>query len=63
MLDSMRNTIPDKCFPAAHASSGFALFAFAFAPSLRRRRGAIIIVVMALGWAMGCYKMIIGDHF
>ncbi|HDC8426380.1 TPA: hypothetical protein O9N36_004618, partial [Escherichia coli] len=33
-----------------------ALFAFAFAPSLRRRRGAIIIVVMALGWAMGCYK-------
>nr|WP_290455479.1 phosphatase PAP2 family protein [Escherichia coli]WIW82346.1 hypothetical protein CJEBIMFD_00005 [Escherichia coli] len=57
MLDSMRNTIPDKCFPAAHASSGFALFAFAFAPSLRRRRGAIIIVVMALGWAMGCYKM------
>ncbi|MGC6744398.1 hypothetical protein ACP0HM_04955 [Escherichia coli] len=52
-----------SAFPAAHASSGFALFAFAFAPSLRRRRGAIIIVVMALGWAMGCYKMIIGDHF
>lgn len=63
MLDSMRNTIPDKCFPAAHASSGFALFAFAFVPSLHRRRGAITIAMMALGWVMGCYKMMIGDHF
>lgn len=52
-----------KCFPAAHASSGFALYAWAFLPSLRHRRWQIAIEVTVLAWLMGGYKMAIGDHF
>lgn len=52
-----------KCFPAAHASAGFALYAFAYLPRLYRHKVKIIIVVSLLGWIMGLYKMMIGDHF
>ncbi|WP_350562214.1 PAP2 family lipid A phosphatase [Psychrobacter sp. CAL346-MNA-CIBAN-0220] len=52
-----------KCFPAAHASAGFALYGFAYLPSLRRHRGNVIVVASILGWTMGLYKMFIGDHF
>ena len=52
-----------KCFPAAHASAGFALYGFAYLPSLQRHRGKIIITVTLLGWIMGLYKMSFGDHF
>lgn len=52
-----------KCFPAGHASGGFALmslyFLFNSAPSRRR---ALFSSITA-GWLMGGYKMIIGDHF
>lgn len=51
------------CFPAAHASSGFALYAWAFLPSLRSKRWHIATVVTLLAWLMGGYKMAIGDHF
>ena len=52
-----------KCFPAAHASAGFALYAFAYLPRLYRHKVKIIIAVSFLGWIMGLYKMMIGDHF
>lgn len=52
-----------KCFPAAHASSGFSLYAWVFLPSLKRQRWAIAWGVTILAWAMGLYKMAIGDHF
>lgn len=52
-----------KCFPAAHASSGFALYAWAFLPNLRCQRWRIAIAVTVLAWLMGGYKMAIGDHF
>ena len=52
-----------KCFPAAHASAGFALYAFAYLPRLYRYKVKIIIAVSLLGWIMGLYKMMIGDHF
>ncbi|MFW2176571.1 MULTISPECIES: PAP2 family lipid A phosphatase [unclassified Moraxella] len=52
-----------KCFPAAHASSGFALYAWAFLPSLAKKRWQIAIAVTVLAWLMGGYKMAIGDHF
>lgn len=54
---------PAKCFPAAHASAGFALFGLAYLPRLRAHRLKIIITVALLGWVMGLYKMSIGDHF
>lgn len=52
-----------KCFPAAHASSGFALYAWAFLPSLWHYRWQIVAVVTIVAWLMGGYKMAIGDHF
>jgi len=52
-----------KCFPAGHASGGFALLSLFFL--FRRRRNKILAIVGALtvGWSMGLYKMLIGDHF
>lgn len=52
-----------KCFPAAHASSGFALYAWAFVPLLWRWRWQIVAAVTLGGWLMGLYKIAIGDHF
>ena len=54
---------PAKCFPAAHASAGFALYALAYLPRLHKYQGRIIFAVSVLGWSMGLYKMSIGDHF
>ena len=52
-----------KCFPAAHASGGFALYGLAYLPSLARHRVKIFVLVTILGWIMGVYKMSFGDHF
>ena len=52
-----------KCFPAGHASGGFALLSLFFL--FQRRQNKILALMMALtvGWSMGLYKMLIGDHF
>lgn len=52
-----------KCWPAGHASGGFALLSLYYL--FRKRRAKIIALsgVMVLGWSMGTYKMLIGDHF
>lgn len=54
---------PAKCFPAAHASAGFALYAFAYLPRFAHNKIKIMLVVSVLAWSMGLYKMMIGDHF
>ena len=54
---------PAKCFPAAHASAGFSLYGLAFLPTLRSYRYKILVIVTAVGWMMGIYKMAFGDHF
>ncbi|WP_440453202.1 PAP2 family lipid A phosphatase [Psychrobacter sp. ASPA161_9] len=54
---------PAKCFPAAHASAGFSLYGLAFLPTLHKYRYKILAIVTALGWTMGMYKMLFGDHF
>ena len=52
-----------KCWPAGHASGGFALMAlfFLFKNPINQKLalGAALIV----GWSMGTYKMLLGDHF
>lgn len=52
-----------RCWPAAHASFGFALFAFSV--FFRSKRGKFFALSVAFGiaWSMGIYKMVIGDHF
>lgn len=53
---------PGKSFPAGHASGGFALMAFFFVwPG--RRKWAGLAVGLVVGWTMGIYKMLIGDHY
>lgn len=52
-----------KCFPAAHASSGFGLYGLAFVPVLQPHRWRYVVLVSVIGWTMGLYKMMIGDHF
>lgn len=63
-----RNPIADhmdrvRCFPAGHASGGFALVSLFFLFRRRRNRWIGFGVGMALGWTLGLYKMLIGDHF
>lgn len=52
-----------RCFPAGHASGGFALLSLFFLFRRRRNQWIGFAVGMALGWTLGIYKMLIGDHF
>ncbi len=52
-----------KCWPAGHASGGFALLALVFLFHSRKAKNAAILIAMLIGWSMGTYKMLIGDHF
>jgi membrane-associated PAP2 superfamily phosphatase len=51
--------VPPHCFPAGHASGGFALFGLYFL----RRRPVWLLPGMAVGWTMGLYQMLKGAHF
>lgn len=52
-----------KCWPAGHASGGFALLSLYYLFHKRRAKIVAVSGVMVLGWSMGTYKMLIGDHF
>lgn len=52
-----------ECFPAGHASGGFALFSLFFLFKSRKNRRKALLFAMITGWSMGLYKMLIGDHF
>ena len=52
-----------KCWPAGHASGGFALLSFFFLFKSRRNKNIAVVVAMSVAWSMGLYKMMVGDHF
>ena len=52
-----------KCWPAGHASGGFALMSLFFLFQKRRNKFLALGAGFVIGWSMGGYKMIIGDHF
>ena len=52
-----------QCYPAGHASGGFALLAFTLLASSLQGRAALAVMALFIGWSMGIYKMAIGDHF
>ncbi|HSC81377.1 MAG TPA: phosphatase PAP2 family protein, partial [Chitinolyticbacter sp.] len=56
---------PGHCFPAGHASGGFALLAFHFALRDRHPRWARIAAIgaLVLGWIMGWAQTMRGAHF
>jgi membrane-associated PAP2 superfamily phosphatase len=51
------------CWPAGHASGGFALMSLFFLFKTKRNKLLALSGALALGWTMGIYKMLIGDHF
>lgn len=52
-----------RCFPAGHASGGFAFMSLALLFRKRRHQIGAFLSAALLGWLMGFYKMAIGDHF
>jgi membrane-associated PAP2 superfamily phosphatase len=52
-----------KCWPAGHASGGFALMSLFFLFKRKRNKLIALGVSLVVGWSMGFYKMLIGDHF
>lgn len=52
-----------RCYPAAHASGGFALLSVFFLFKTRKNKIIATSLAMTTGWTIGLYKMLIGDHF
>ncbi len=52
-----------KCWPAGHASGGFALLSLFFLFKSRKNKKFSILFALTIGWIMGIHKMLIGDHF
>ncbi|SFV59146.1 PAP2 family protein [hydrothermal vent metagenome] len=52
-----------RCWPAGHASGGFALMSLFFLFRTKKNKIIALLGGIATGWIMGLYKMIIGDHF
>lgn len=65
VLDSMPQEIVKKfkCYPAGHASGGFALMSLFFLFKERKNRFIALGVAITIGWSMGLYKMLIGHHY
>ena len=56
-------TEPVRCYPAGHASGGFALLSLFFLFKTPRNRRYALLIGMGFGWSTGLYKMLVGDHF
>lgn len=52
-----------SCYPAGHASGGFALLSLVFLCNKKITKFITFTMALVLGWSMGLYKMMIGDHF
>lgn len=52
-----------RCFPAGHASGGFALLSLVFLFRTRRAKVLAAGGAFAVGTTLAIYKMAIGDHF
>ena len=65
-LFSRRPKDPDQlghCFPAGHASGGFALLGLYFVARNERAKKAGLALGLGAGWFMGAYQMLVGAHF
>ena len=51
------------CFPASHASGGFALMGLLAVRASRRWRNGALALGLGLGWWMGLYQMLKGAHY
>ena len=60
---TLQNKKRIACWPAGHASGGFALMSLFFLFRRRRYKVLALLVALLIGWSMGIYKMLVGDHF
>ena len=51
------------CFPAGHASGGFALLGLYFVARDERAKKVGLAFGLGAGWFMGIYQMLVGAHF
>ena len=51
------------CFPAGHASGGFAMLGLLYVRARRAWRNKVIVLALGLGWWMGGYQMLKGAHY
>ena len=63
LLETNKTEHNGRCFPAGHASGGFALLLFVMIATTRQRQMIALAGAMALGWSMGGYQMLNGRHF
>ena len=54
---------PGRCFPAGHATAGFALMALFYCFKSRRNRYLGLSLGIIAGWVAGIYQMMRGQHF
>jgi len=52
-----------KCYPAGHASGGFALMSLYFLFKSKKNQILGLVIAIIIGWSMGIYKMLIGHHY
>ena len=52
-----------QCFPAGHASGGFALLGLYYLSDRPRNRWIGLMIGLGCGWIMGLYQMLRGAHF
>ena len=52
-----------RCWPAGHASGGFALMSLCVLGRTRAQKFAGVAVGLAAGWTMGLYQMLNGNHY
>ena len=51
------------CFPAGHASGGFALMSLYFGAESRPKQRLGLMTGLVFGWIMGLYQMVKGAHY
>lgn len=54
---------PGKCYPGGHSSGGFSLMSLGALSRDKKRKMLGVLTGLTLGWAMGLYQMMKGDHF
>lgn len=52
-----------RCWPAGHASGGFALMSLCVLGRTRGQKIAGVALGLAAGWTMGLYQMLNGNHY
>ena len=52
-----------RCFPAGHATAGFSLMAVYFVLKSRKARLLGLFSGLTLGWLLGIFQMLRGEHF